>query len=151
MRERAGIFAKRRARGDEDERILPLINIVFLLLIFFMVVGRLSAADPFEIVPPRSESAGQPPNEPLIVSIGAEGQLALNGRLMEEEALVLEVKAARAGAEEAELRIKSDGRVSALRVVALLDRLRAAGFASVRLMTVPAERGATQVAPEDSG
>ncbi|MEL6204188.1 MAG: biopolymer transporter ExbD [Pseudomonadota bacterium] len=151
MRERAGIFAKRRARGDEDERILPLINIVFLLLIFFMVVGRLSAADPFEIVPPRSESAGQPPNEPLLVSIGAEGQLALNGRLMEEAALIAEVTAARAGAEAAELRIKSDGRVSAIRVVALLERLRAEGVTSVRLMTVPAERGASPGVPEDRG
>ena len=41
---------------NEDERILPLINVVFLLLIFFMLAGRLSASDPFQVEPPRSSA-----------------------------------------------------------------------------------------------
>ncbi|MEM1344164.1 MAG: biopolymer transporter ExbD [Pseudomonadota bacterium] len=128
------IFAKRRQRESDDERILPLINIVFLLLIFFMVVGRLSAADPFEIVPPRSASEGQPANEPLLIAIGAEGQLALNGALISEEALLARI----AGDQTSnEVRLKSDGRVAAARVVALIEALRGIGVASVRLMTVP--------------
>ena len=38
---------KSRPRPGEDERILPLINVVFLLLIFFMLAGRLAVSDPF--------------------------------------------------------------------------------------------------------
>ena len=48
-------FEPPRPRNDE-ERILPLVNVVLLLLIFFMLAGRLAASDPFEIAPPRSAS-----------------------------------------------------------------------------------------------
>ncbi|MEM7508383.1 MAG: biopolymer transporter ExbD [Pseudomonadota bacterium] len=119
--------------ADDDARVLPLINIVFLLLIFFMVVGRLSASDPFEIIPPKSVSTGAPPNEALLVSIGPEGELALNGELLDEAALLQRLSEA----ESDELRIKSDGRADAAQVVAMIEQLRIAGFASVRMMTVP--------------
>ncbi|MEM9011165.1 MAG: biopolymer transporter ExbD [Pseudomonadota bacterium] len=123
----------RRQRDDDEDRILPLINIVFLLLIFFMVVGRLSAGDPFEIQPPYSRSNGAPANEPTLVSIGEDGQLALNGALIAEDALLAQVGQLNVP----EIRIKSDGRVEALRVVALMNQFRALGIQSVRLMTVP--------------
>lgn len=122
-----------RRKTDDDDRVLPLINIVFLLLIFFMVVGRLSAADPFEILPPRSASDGAPATEGFLVSIGAEGELALNGVLVSEADLLAQIEEAEGG----DLRIKSDGRASAPAVVALLEKLRIAGIKTVRLMTVP--------------
>ena len=126
-------FSRPRRRMDEEERILPLINIVFLLLIFFMVVGRLSASDPFEIVPPRSVSQGQSPTEDILISIGAEGQIAVNGKVLEKAAALAEV----AASETTELRIKSDGRVEAQRIVALVEALRQRGVVSIQLMTVP--------------
>ncbi|MEO1722894.1 MAG: biopolymer transporter ExbD [Pseudomonadota bacterium] len=151
MQRKAGIFAKKRSKGDDDERILPLVNIVFLLLIFFMVVGRLSASDPFEVVPPRSLSEGQPANEPLLLAIGPEGELALNGELIEQDALMTRISDLAQEPDAAELRIKSDGRVGAAEVVALMEQLRLAGVASVRLMTVPAERDANEAAGQREG
>ena len=37
-----------------DDRIMPLINIVFLLLIFFLVAGAIREVEPVEVDPPRS-------------------------------------------------------------------------------------------------
>ncbi|MEM7176513.1 MAG: biopolymer transporter ExbD [Pseudomonadota bacterium] len=129
--------ARRRARLDDD-RILPLINIVFLLLIFFMVVGRLSASDPFEIEPVHSLSAGAPALEAPLVTIGRGGALALDGEVMDETALITGISQAGATG----LRIKVDQSVEAARVVALLNRLKAAGVGEVKLMTVPSIEGA---------
>lgn len=36
--------------------MLPLVNIVFLLLIFFMMAGAVSAPEPLKVQPPRSWS-----------------------------------------------------------------------------------------------
>ena len=127
-----------RKREDDEERVLPLINIVFLLLIFFMVVGKLSASDPFKISPTYSASEGAPTAEPLMVQIGREGQLALNGAVMEEAALMAAVEAAIAGDQGRFVRVKADGGVEAVVVVRLLERMRAIGVEGVRLMTVPA-------------
>ena len=62
----------RRAQGD-DERVLPLINVVFLLLIFFMLAGQFASADPFRIEPPVSRSEGQSESAALTLLIGGGG------------------------------------------------------------------------------
>jgi biopolymer transport protein ExbD len=77
-RSRRDGFRAPRRRLDEDERILPLINVVFLLLVFFMVAGRLTAGDPFPIDPPESASEGSPP-EGRLIAFGPNGELALDG------------------------------------------------------------------------
>ena len=55
-------FRRPTRKPDSEERVLPLINVVFLLLIFFMLAGRLSEAELFEVTPP--ESAGAVPVPP---------------------------------------------------------------------------------------
>lgn len=126
-------FRRPRRGNYEDEGILPLINVVFLLLIFFMVVGRLSASDPFEISPPKSLSEGIPAAEDLLISVGTEGALALNGAVVDEASLIATI----AETDPFEVRIKSDSAVQATRLIALMERLRAIGVQEVRLMTVP--------------
>ncbi|MEM8790178.1 MAG: biopolymer transporter ExbD [Pseudomonadota bacterium] len=128
---------KPRRQLTYDDSILPLINVVFLLLIFFMVVGKLSANDPFEVIPPQSISDGEAAQQDLTIAVGAEGELALSGKLVTEEELVAAVKAA----EQGEFRIRADSRASAATVVALIDTLRSNGVASVRLLTVPSMGG----------
>ena len=45
-----------RAQRPSEENVLPLINIVFLLLIFFMIAGALSVTAPFELDPPAARA-----------------------------------------------------------------------------------------------
>jgi biopolymer transport protein ExbD len=137
MRRPGGLLARRprRARGSDDDRILPLVNIVFLLLIFFMVAGELTRADPFDIAPPRSASEGAAPEGPPLVLAGAGGRLALDGAQMARPALLAALPG-RLGA-EGRLRLKVDGRAEAARIVALLAALKAAGARDIRLLTVP--------------
>lgn len=123
---------KQRRKADDDDRVMPLINIVFLLLIFFMVVGRLSATDPFRIVPPTSATEENTAEKVPLLLIGAKGQLALDGRIVTEKALVLAVQQT----SPKMLRVKTDGRADAVRVVALVDLLRDNGVESIRLLTV---------------
>src|SRR3546814_16133384 len=86
-------FRRRTSKFDGEGSILPLINVVFLLLIFFMLVGRLTQAAPFTVTPPVSQQAeaaeppaAEAPREAAIL-IAAAGRLALNGRLLEPLAL----------------------------------------------------------------
>ncbi|MEM9783508.1 MAG: biopolymer transporter ExbD [Pseudomonadota bacterium] len=131
-------MSRQHARAGDEDRLLPLVNIVFLLLIFFMVAGQLTAADPFEIVPPRSASEGEASVEDPLIAVGADGSLALDNVVMAEPAML----EALAGRRVSSLRIKADGRLPAFELVALMERLRGAGFASIRLLTVIDRDGA---------
>ena len=133
----------RQRPKNEDDRILPLINVVFLLLIFFMLAGRLAATDPFQIDPPVSASEGLVTVEDLLVQVGVDGRLALNGEEMGEDALGAAVaeRISENGAAPAPVRLKADGTVEAARVVAIMEILRGAGVESVQLLTLPAGDG----------
>ena len=128
-------FQSRRPRSD-DERILPLINVVFLLLIFFMLAGQFSAVDPFGIVPPKSQGQGSVAVEELVVQIAAEGRLALDGVILEDADLKVAVADRLAGREDMKIRLKADGEASALRVVAVMELLREAGVDKLQLLTI---------------
>ena len=129
-------FQTPRPRNDE-ERVLPLINVVFLLLIFFMLAGKLSASDPFQVVPPRSLSEGPPAPQDSLVLVGTDGRLALDGVVMEGPALKAALAERLAGAAEVRVRLKADGRAEAARVVAVMELLREAGVERLKLLTVP--------------
>jgi len=130
-------FEPPRPRND-DERILPLVNVVFLLLIFFMLAGRLAASDPFSIEPPRSTSEGPVEVREPVVLLAADGRLALDGAAVQDEAFESALAQRLAEGRHTRVRLKADGRAEATRVVALMERLRAAGAERVELLTVAA-------------
>jgi biopolymer transport protein ExbD len=78
---------KRRIQIAEDgpvqEPMLPLINIVFLLLIFFMIAGSLQKLGPFEVDPPASQIAEARPEETIVLWFGKSGPSVVDvaGRL----------------------------------------------------------------------
>jgi biopolymer transport protein ExbD len=132
-------FEPPRPRNDE-ERILPLINVVFLLLIFFMLAGRLAVSDPFEIAPPRSASEAPAETQDLLVLVGDDGRLALDGEVMEQAKLKAAVAERLSDNEDARVRLKADGRAAATDVVAVMELLREAGVERLKLLTVPERR-----------
>lgn len=134
-------FDRTRPRRAEEERVLPLINVVFLLLIFFMLAGKLSASDPFEVAPARSASEGLVETPDMLVLVGAGGQLALDGDILDQAALKAAIAErladASGSAAPARVRLKADGGAEATRVVAVMEALREAGVERLNLLTVP--------------
>ena len=123
---------RRSARKSTDEQIMPLINIVFLLLAFFMIAGQLSNHSPFPLAPPRSlsELADRPMDSTLFVS--AEGQLSLGGDSqgpVDLEALHTRLP------DGMPLRVSADANTSASLILPILARLREAGWKEVVLVT----------------
>jgi biopolymer transport protein ExbD len=39
-------------KNDSDDNLIPLINVVFLMLIFFMVAGQIQKSDAIKLQPP---------------------------------------------------------------------------------------------------
>lgn len=131
---------ERSQRRNDEERILPLINVVFLLLIFFIIAGQLAATDPFEVEPVTSASEAPAEVPELVVLAGSDGRLALNGQIMNEAELKSAFAAHldRDGIDEVPpVRLKADGRAEAGRIIAVMEILREAGAQKIRLLTVP--------------
>jgi len=70
---------RRPARRRHPETIVALIDVVFFLLVFFLLIGRMDATAPFAVAPPVAATGSAMPGGGATVSVAADGALALNG------------------------------------------------------------------------
>ncbi|MEM7171618.1 MAG: biopolymer transporter ExbD [Pseudomonadota bacterium] len=117
------------------EPLLPLINVVFLLLIFFMLAGRLTAPDAFWVQVPESASQSHAQAEAITILVGQDGRIVLEGLEIENNGLLLAVRNEVEDHPERQVQIKADRGVEAVKVVSILDTLREAGVEKLRLLT----------------
>ncbi len=74
---------KRRVKAEESVNLTPLIDVVFLLLIFFMVSTTFTKETHLEIDLPEAEGEQQPIEEKQIeVVVDAQGNFTVNGRVL---------------------------------------------------------------------
>ena len=125
---------------NDDERIFPLINVVFLLLIFFMLVGRVETPDPFKIEPPESSSKTSVPESWIEIMAAVDGRLAIDGRAVPEPEFIGAVRKILAVAGSSEVHFKADGQMPAARVIEIMDDLRKAGVMKLHLITARKSR-----------
>lgn len=114
----------RRRRG---ESIVPMINVVFLLLIFFLMTATITPPDPFATRPPEADAAAvAEPGEALFV--GADGALAFGDE--RGDAVFAAIPAG------APLLVRADAQLEAAALSTVLARLAEAGVSDVRLVAV---------------
>lgn len=128
--------------ASEDEAALsmaPLIDVVFLLLIFFMVATTyLDPERELEIDLPVAESAGASEEAPdeLVISILSDGRLVCGGREVEANELSLLLADAAGRNRETPVTIRGDRRVQHERVVSVLDACGTAGLQNLAVGTL---------------
>ena len=122
--------------GDPDASILPLINILFLLLIFSMLPGRMVAIDPLDVEPPYSATDEQPGEAGVRVLVTVDGRTAIDGEVLPRDAIVDRIMARLVETPELRVRVMADARADSREVTVYLEALRAAGVEDLHLMTV---------------
>lgn len=123
-----------RARGEE-EAIVPLINVVFLLLIFFMLVGTLAPPDRLPVDPPISATEEAADTEGLVIILDADGRLAVDDDVLPLDPLTDRVAERLADQPALSVRVKADAAAPSGALVDLLDRLQSLGLERVVLLT----------------
>ncbi|SEA47255.1 ExbD/TolR family protein [Rubrimonas cliftonensis] len=133
-----GFRLARRPRRAPRETIVALIDVVFFLLVFFMLIGRMDANAPFEVVPPVSDLGAPLPQGGLTVSVSESGALALDGAPADLPAILAAVAgAAEGGGPKPFVRINAHARAPLGAVLPLAEALREAGAAEAALVVTP--------------
>ena len=124
--------------------LVPLINVIFLLLIFFMLAGTLRAPEHFPIVRPLSTTGDssqlEPLYEPVELLVTSDGRLALNGREVSRAELPAALAAEFRGGASPAVAFKIDARAATGDMLDLIGTLRTAGARLVLLATRPPDR-----------
>ncbi len=128
-------------RRRPAENLLPMINVVFLLLIFFLVAAELSPPEPFAVTPPEAGSDTTAEGQ-FTLLLSPEGVLGYRDQIGEAQALAaLETERTQyCGAEDCtatppKLMLRADASVAGASVAGLLGQIGALGFTEVQLVT----------------
>jgi biopolymer transport protein ExbD len=108
--------------------ITSLIDVLFLLLIFFMVTSTFLEHPGMRLELPSARSAEAARLEKLVLYIGADGGIVLNDRAVELDSLEVVMKEAVPLAEERTLVLKADKTVQHGTVVRVMDIAKRSGL-----------------------
>jgi biopolymer transport protein ExbD len=127
----------RTPRKRPQDTIVPLIDVVFFLLVFFMLIGRMDATAPFEVEPPDATSGRDMPAGGATLSVGATGDLAFDGNAIAAEDLDVTLAARLDENPGLRLRINAHKGADLRHVLPLLTRAEAIGVRDVVLVVTP--------------
>ena len=139
-----------RRREEPDLNLVPMIDVVLVLLIFFMIATSLRHESELEIRLP--EASGQPMPSHLAqleVDIDASGRYALNGQALEtvDAATLKAALHTAAQGRELPLILRADGRTPHQAVVMVLEVAGQLGLKQLAIATVNASAAAPASPP----
>jgi len=138
---------RRRGRPAVAINIAPLVDVVFLLVIFFAVSTTFEDTAGLELELPDSTSRAERPREEIAVALASDGTIAFRGATVTPDELSERLREALADAEDKNVVLRADTHTEHGQVVDLMDRIRNAGAEG---LTVAARGGGpdtTETAP----
>ncbi len=129
------VHRKRRARTGVQPPLIALIDIVFLLLIYFLLTTSFMAEDGIRVQLPQATSQPAAEEKELTVVVDADGTVFLGSRSVALHELFDALRNRLETAPETGIVVKADRALVLDRVVQVMDVIRAAGASRLRLAT----------------
>jgi biopolymer transport protein ExbD len=126
---------KRRFLQRVTIEMTPMIDCVFLLLIFFMVTSSIIRDPGIKVNLPRAQSAASQPDKDLVVTIHRNGDIFLNDRQVAKKELFQTLSWLKKTKQRDFLIVRGDEMIPYGNLVEVMDIARLAGIANVSLAT----------------
>ncbi|MEO0480253.1 MAG: biopolymer transporter ExbD [Planctomycetota bacterium] len=138
--------------GYEGPNLTPLIDVVFLLLIFFLAATTF-ASDEVQLdleLPQAQNGQEDRQRQELVIELLADGTTRVDGREVTKQGLEQKLRAVAARDPESPVRIRGDAAVEHRHLVAALDACRGASLRKVGIVAMPGA-SAIERSPEQPG
>ncbi len=124
----------RQSRGMEN--ILPLINVIFLLLVFFILSGIFVTPELFEVHLPESVSKAETEDGPIQILLSRDGMLAHGETFITPQQFQQLLAQQKLNNSEARLHVKADRKVAMRDVFEVMEAIKEAGYDNFQLLTL---------------
>jgi len=127
---------KRRAQPMSEINVTPFVDVMMVLLIIFMVAAPLlTVGVPVELPKTAASALPAETEEPLTVTIAADGAVSIQNTEISREDLVPRLRAIAAERADDRVFLRADGAVTYDIVAQVMGALNAGGFSSIGLVT----------------
>ena len=127
-----------RARPMAEINVTPFVDVMLVLLIIFMVAAPLMVVGvPVKLPETAATSLPADQEEPLTVTVTAEGAVMIQTSELPREELITRLRAVAAERESDRVYLRADGVVPYENVMQIMGALNRGGFKNIGLVTEP--------------
>ena len=137
MLDNSKICKKCKKEEMEEPNITPMLDVVFILLIFFIVTANFIKEPGLEINRPDSETSEITENAAILIAIGAAGEIYMDGRRIDVRQVKANVIRLIAENPQGSVVIQADVKSTAEKIVAVMDEVREAGVVDISIASEP--------------
>ncbi len=126
-----------RHTGDDESEIdlTPMLDVVFIMLIFFIVTASFVKESGLEVNRPESQKSDPSDIQNIVVSVSATGEIWLDDRRIDVRAVRANIERLRAEEPEAAVIVKAHNKAKTEVYAAVIDAAKEAGASGVSLTT----------------
>ncbi|MBW4985008.1 protein TolR [Mameliella sp. CS4] len=125
-----------RAQPMAEINVTPFVDVMLVLLIIFMVAAPLlTVGVPVELPKTAAQALPSDPQEPLTVTLSADGKVLIQSTEITRDELVNRLRAIAAERSDDRVYLRADGSVPYSDVAQIMGALNAGGFSSIGLVT----------------
>ena len=126
--------AKQRYRPLSEINVTPFVDVMLVLLIVFMVTAPLlTVGVPVDLPKTQAQSIADP-DEPLVISVNAEGQIYIQDTEVELNKLVPRLRAITESKPDTRIFVRGDRAIAYGRIMQVMGTVNSAGFKRVALI-----------------
>ena len=124
---------------DEESEInlTPMLDVVFIMLIFFIVTANFIKEPGLEVNRPDSETAEPTENAAILIAVGNAGEIYMDGRRIDKRQVKANVVRLLAENPQGSVVIQADEKATADTIMAVMDGAREAGVYNISLASEP--------------
>ena len=122
---------------EEEINITPMLDVVFILLIFFIVTANFIKEPGLEVNRPDSETAEPTENAAILIAVGNAGEIYMDGRRIDKRQVKANVVRLLAENPQGSVVIQADEKATADTIMAVRDGAREAGVYNISLASEP--------------
>ena len=121
----------------EEPNITPMLDVVFILLIFFIVTANFIKDPGLEINRPDSETAEITENAAILIAIGPAGEIYMDGRRIDVRQVKANVIRLMAENHQGAVVMQAAKKATAEKIIAVMDEVREAGVIDISIASEP--------------
>ena len=122
---------------ESEINITPMLDVVFIMLIFFIVTANFIKEPGLEINRPDSDTAETQENAAILIAVGPTGEVWMDGRRIDVRQVKANVIRLIAENPQGSVVIQADVKSTAEKIVAVMDEVREAGVVDISIASEP--------------
>ena len=125
-----------KEKKNIEINVAPLIDVVFLLLIFFMLASEFTDFKTIDMISPNQSEIDQPEsNLPLIINLSEKGDITIDSKEVSFNKLTQTVKDKLSNKKETKIIISTPHKTKVNILIKIVDTIRGLGIENIALIT----------------